>query len=80
MHTNGPLPTTSTNSRLFSEPFTPARAGALADNVDEAERVYAETVDAFLEVLPGMDDSLLRPARSDGGPKAPAYATLALGP
>ncbi|WP_028492580.1 hypothetical protein [Thioalkalivibrio sp. ALE19] len=48
----------TTDQRVFSEPFTPARAGALADNVDEAERVEA-FVSRFGRLQDTLGDKLL---------------------
>lgn len=48
----------TSDQRVFSEPFTPARAGALADNVDEAERVEA-FVSRFGRLQDTLGDKLL---------------------
>lgn len=48
----------TTDQRVFNEPFTPARAGALADNVDEAERVEA-FVSRFGRLQDTLGDKLL---------------------
>ena len=48
----------TTDERVFSEPFTPARAGALADNIDEAERVEA-FVSRFGRLQDTLGDKLL---------------------
>ncbi|WP_019590492.1 MULTISPECIES: hypothetical protein [unclassified Thioalkalivibrio] len=48
----------TTDQRVFSEPFTPARAGVLADNADEAERVEA-FVSRFGRLQDTLGDKLL---------------------
>ena len=49
---------TITDQRIFSMPFTPERAAALADNIDEAERVEA-FVSRFGRLQDTLGDKLL---------------------
>jgi len=48
----------TTDQRVFSKPFTPARASSLADNIDEAERVEA-FVSRFGRLQDTLGDKLL---------------------